>query len=491
MIAGAHQPRRPSTGASSQSRTILSIRDLSKLRARASALGEQPSNLALERKNRLKKLSEEHTTKFPDTLNAMRERKQNFIRDKKQREEDARKEIDRQEAEYQKKLRSDIIKKAEQAFFNQTDRMKLMASKQAIAETIFERQKQVAEKTAREEKGKAEAAKYHELIMEKVRLGDLEEKEKEEQRKLKIAEIAQARKMQLEEVQKQREKEAAEAHAIGVASRARAQELVAEEEQAQIEKQRRVEKMNEDMILANEKNLEIRHHLEEAEAREAAKLDREVEKVRSRKNAQKSREIGMREEKQKQRDRLIEVAIQRLSMAQKGADERLSNQIAEKQAAEDAVAEAKKNKAEKIKREIDESRHEMIQNRFSQYLRDQEENKELLKVSKVKWAAALQEEQDKERARKEENDRIKLMQKEEGVMKARRKVQDRVDSIAREKLVLAQLGEREDNRFKEAVVSQIESNVERGMITHPLLPLLELEAVRLLPARRKSGPLIN
>ena len=106
----------------------------------------RPVDYAVERKKRLKALSKEKTNRFPDTLEAMRDRKQNFIKMKKEAEEEARRQIDREEAKFQRDQRNNIIKKAEEAFFNQTDRMKLLLSRQAIAETIHERKKQIEER---------------------------------------------------------------------------------------------------------------------------------------------------------------------------------------------------------------------------------------------------------------------------------------------------------------------------------------------------------
>ena len=146
MIAGQHMPRRPSTGASSHSRNIMSLRDLGRIRQRASEVDVRPVDYAVERKKRLKALSKEKTNRFPDTLEAMRDRKQNFIKMKKEAEEEARRQIDREEAKFQRDQRNNIIKKAEEAFFNQTDRMKLLLSRQAIAETIHERKKQIEER---------------------------------------------------------------------------------------------------------------------------------------------------------------------------------------------------------------------------------------------------------------------------------------------------------------------------------------------------------
>ena len=175
MIAGQHMPRRPSTGASSQSRNIMSLRDLGRIKQRASEVDVRPINYAIERKKRLKALSKEKTARFPDTLEAMRDRKQNFIKMKKEAEEEARREIDREEARFQREQRNNIIKKAEEAFFNQTDRMKLLLSRQAIAETIHERKKQIEERKVREQAEREEAAKYHVYTMEKVARGIEEE----------------------------------------------------------------------------------------------------------------------------------------------------------------------------------------------------------------------------------------------------------------------------------------------------------------------------
>ena len=57
------------------------------------------------RRAELKHLSQERLKHWPNTLEAMRKKKENYMRDKRDQEENARREVDRQEAEIRKQVR--------------------------------------------------------------------------------------------------------------------------------------------------------------------------------------------------------------------------------------------------------------------------------------------------------------------------------------------------------------------------------------------------
>merc|ERR1711871_1691993 len=181
------------------------------------------SNYATEKKKILKELSDEKTKRFPDTLEAIRDRKAQFVKLKKQEAEDKRKAIDKEELEYQKSHRNSILKNAESYFFKQTDRMKLLQSKQTLIETVNERKSQIEEKNIKKQIEKDEAAKYHEFIISQVRQGEEEEKKKLLKQQNLIIDLKIAREEQIQEITERRAIEAAEAKAIGEASRRKAE----------------------------------------------------------------------------------------------------------------------------------------------------------------------------------------------------------------------------------------------------------------------------
>merc|ERR1711871_1658882 len=185
-----------------------------------------------------KKLSNERLKHWPNTLEAMRKRKENFIRDKRDKEENDRREVDRQEAEIRKQSRMQTIKRANDMLYEQTDKMKMLRSQMAYADAIAYRKVQVQEKSERIEAEKREAAKYHQFILDNCKRLEKIEIQKVEDREKVTEELKKFRSEQIAEVMSKRLAEIAENEAIGVAMRRRAEEQVIEAAKEMEEKER-------------------------------------------------------------------------------------------------------------------------------------------------------------------------------------------------------------------------------------------------------------
>lgn len=72
---------------------VLSRSEIERMK---SSLAPPPSTDKSLRKNELKKISEERQQHWPNTLEAMRKKKESFVKDREEKEELKRQEIDRQ-----------------------------------------------------------------------------------------------------------------------------------------------------------------------------------------------------------------------------------------------------------------------------------------------------------------------------------------------------------------------------------------------------------
>ena len=92
---------------------------------------------------KLKVLSDQRVEHWPNTLAAQRKAKLDWKKEGEEKEENERRVIDQQEAELQRKLRVDRIKKANQQMYEQTDKMKFLRSQQLYTDVIADREDQV------------------------------------------------------------------------------------------------------------------------------------------------------------------------------------------------------------------------------------------------------------------------------------------------------------------------------------------------------------
>eukprot|EP01035_Chromulina_nebulosa_P017737 gene17737-23332_t len=101
---------------------VISQSELERIR---NSLKEEQINIDQQsKKNKLKNLSNERVKHWPNTLEAMRKKKETFLKDKLEQEELVRQEIDKQEAEHRKKERLETIKRANDLLYEQRDKMK-------------------------------------------------------------------------------------------------------------------------------------------------------------------------------------------------------------------------------------------------------------------------------------------------------------------------------------------------------------------------------
>lgn len=91
------------------------------------------------RRQEIRLKSQQRTAKWSNTLEAMRQKKDRWKKDKEECEEEARRKIDEDEARLQREARTKQIERANALLYEQTDRMKTLRSKQLLADVVHVR----------------------------------------------------------------------------------------------------------------------------------------------------------------------------------------------------------------------------------------------------------------------------------------------------------------------------------------------------------------
>lgn len=440
------------------------------------------NDYASRRKEELKKLSSDRYKHWPNTLDALREKKLNFVAEKAKNEELARQEVDRQEADLRRKKRLELIQRANDLMYDQTDKMKGLKGAKLYAEVVQTRGNQVVEKQRRKEAEKVWNHQFHENILELVAKGNANDIIKEEKNAAKIEVIKKQRREQVEEVRSKRAEEEAEAKAIGEAMKFRAKEQVEEELQRQIEKQKRIAENNVNTLLANERIKQVRAELAEKEREADAIREGEKEEIEGRKKALKALEIRRFEKKQETRQKMIDRAVKLLA-EQKATGAALEmKQADEIRAKEDGIIAAKAAKREAERIAIKVSREEQVKAKRDKLERQWDEEDRLVKAQREKSAREEQAEQDKLARERENIARLKAIQYSDAAKKQKREVEERLISIEEAKL-LQDVGNQDDSKFAEICKSEILRFTREGKPTYTLLKALEQTQPALLPAK--------
>jgi hypothetical protein len=469
---------------------VVSVKQLAQIRRRATrnadALSdslEQATLREMKRKERLKGMSRAHTEKFPNTLEATRLKKNAALRTRLEDEENARKEIDRQEAEYQRQERKKKIQRAKDMLYDQTDRMKILRSKRLYCNVLHTRKEQIEGKMNSAEKEKELENKYHSRTMADVEKWKEEESAVIVRRNEAIDRMKADRKQQVDEILAARAKEEAEAIAIGVSLRARAEEDASMEALSKVEKQKLIALKAEENLRSNAKLLLVKEHQKIENEKYEQRLAGELQEIERRNNKQKALDKERIEKAHKARQKMIDDAVQQLSKVEQANRELFDRQVAEREAKMAKEEADKRSKKEKLWKEIVQSRAEQLADKKSKTLVEWEENQSLAETQKKLKEQQDIKEAEKEKRKQEFNDKIKLAQLAEAQQKAKKKIDDRVVKITTDKLMFANEGE-DDAKFLGIVKQDIKINLEQKKPVYPLLTMLDFKPPEIIPAIR-------
>ena len=440
------------------------------------------------KKELLRQRSQEKMKSWPNTLDALRKKKERFVIEREEREEKERQEVDRLEAEHNRKARLATLDRANDMLFRQSDKMKMLKSQLAYSDALHTRKFQIQDKVEAAQKIKLEDERFHKIKMEKVRQDEEQEKAKDARRKQVIEEVKISRKEQLDDVYARRQAEADEAHAIGEAMRKQAKEQLQEEIKREEDRQIYIAKANADLVVANEKFKAIKAQVKQREADEMAQREGEVAEIEARKQARKDLAKRRFDAKQMTRQKIIDKAVELLAAKQNSEDSIQQKQAAEARAKTDAADAAKEAKRAKLWEEIVKSRSEMTERKLQQYYKDVENEKEMSKNWRQLTVDAEAKDLDKQRLAHEECLKIKQIQKAEAIAKARKKVADKLADREESRIRMGG-GDAMEKKFGDTTREYIRQYAAEGKPIYPLLRALEIQQPPLLPAlTKKVGP---
>lgn len=460
--------------------TILSSKDLARIKA--SILPPVENKNAQDKKERLKKMSDDRMKNWPNTLEAMRKKKENYIKDKEDKAELKRQEIDREEASLKRQERLVTIKKANDLLYEQTDRMKYLKSQIMYAEALHTRKSQEDHRKNQWKEELAIESKYHQLTLEKVRKGEEEEKAKELKKFQQMEEIKQTRREQLADNKARREAIKKAEWEEGQKMKEEAKLRLEQDLKDQEEKQKMIIENNYRSLEASKKDQILKKEIKESEAKALASRDAEVWVIEKRKNDIKRRKDEMFHEMQQTRQVLIDKAVEHLKTQNISHNALMNKQAEEIKAREDQKF---ADKEEKARREWEET----VLSRTAQLERKAREDREKAEIDNklaAKWKReneeAIQAEKDKQQRARDAQTKIKLEQLEEGKIRKNKNELERQQEIEQYKYLMS-LASSNDERFTETVKQEIAKNVRAGKPVYTLLKALEFTQPPLLAAK--------
>mmetsp|Transcript_9949 Transcript_9949/g.13009 ORF Transcript_9949/g.13009 Transcript_9949/m.13009 type:complete len:467 (-) Transcript_9949:233-1633(-) len=288
------------------------------------------------RRRELKARSDNRVTKWPNTLEANRKHKENWKIEKEEKAEKERQEIDRQEAELQKQIRLETIRKANEVLYQQTDRMKLLRSRMLLADVVQDREIQKQEKAMKKQYEKELEQQHHEEMMKQMKLAEDRELEQILKQKKKAKHVQQDQQEQLEEYKSKYIKSLMEEKEEGVRLRQKVEADFLEEADRLQSAKSKARKAAEEMLKSNEQFYMEKQRIKEREREYEIECDNHQNERLKKAEARKALEKKRFDERQAQRQRMIDRATAELEAQKNMEEERLIKAQMDLQASEDA-----------------------------------------------------------------------------------------------------------------------------------------------------------
>lgn len=358
----------------------------------------------------------------------------------------------------------------------------MLRSQMLYADVISTRFQQIDLKQAKKEQEKAEEVKHHEDLLKRVKKLEEAEKEKLSKTKALVTDIKVARFEQLEEVRRKKEEEEKKVREDGLLMKERAQQLLEEELRNFDQKKKLSAESNKQMQKTNADLKRIRQEMQEKERLAEAARDEQIRLSDQQKVALKRLEKERFEKTQTTRQKLIDRAVEQLSLKVNNESKVLNQQQVELKDKEDRDIAAKAMKLEKDYAEVVASRTSQLKTKQEQIERARAEDAAIaMKARRDNEEGILR---DREKAIRERQAvvSIKTEQKVIGDAVNRKKIEDRQREIEQTRF-LQSIDVSGEQKFTDMCKTEIEKNVQQGKPVYTLLRALEYTCPPLLAAK--------
>lgn len=458
--------------------TTISRSELERMRALT-----RPDEItdAESRRRRLKALSDDKVKNWPNTIHAMRLKKENWKQERMIEEEKQRCEVDREEAELAKAKRLMAISRANAMMYEQTDKMKNLRSQQMYSDVLYDREEQVREKTVMSSWEREKERAYHLDVVRQVAEGDSREAREAAARERKERVIAESQRGQLGEFRESYLERLRSEKREGELVRVKAERDLEEEKSACEERALKARYDVSEMQSANARlrSLKAEHALEEQKEEVARKVGlatkEHVAKERVRLEKQRF------EARQQTKQRLIDTASVALATKTDADAERLETQVDAMRQKEDDLELVKQANQRAQKRAIDVSRQQQLEARSADRARDERDVADRVTVWRVKNAEIEAEERGDRDARHRKQREIRQDQESCIQRHERDRKREHGDKLRDERAQLL-CAKQDDDRFKQVADVEINKATDQGKPTFMLHKAKNAKDLTIMPA---------
>jgi hypothetical protein len=393
------------TGPNNKNTVVLTIDELQRIKDSCSMMSATKNKFdKTQARMTLHDQSQNRVKHWPNTIQAMRKKKDDSRIKRLEEEEISRRKIEAEEEELQMELRNKTIGSANKAIYESQDRVKAFKSKMMMCDMIEERQQQ-----AKLTKRKAKMAQTIDKQWEELEIAQLVEQDEktravlEKEYKKKIQNADDINK-QVDDFRNTYIKKLQEEMLEGELLKRQVEEDCDRERQKELARIMKGKKLQEDQRVANEHIKSIAEQARLKELEEDKKIE-EFGKKKSRLDELKKEKIEQKfREKQIERQRLIDRQMEYLKNKVSNEDRILNKQVDEAEEKATRLFEENEKRKEATKLAIERSRHQQIVRKKAELdseKKEEEEFKEYWKIrnQELQEAEAYEREEDRLRSK--------------------------------------------------------------------------------------------
>jgi len=455
-------------------------------RMKASVLPSTENISSLLRKADLKQKSENRLKNWPNTLDALRKKKESFLKDREEQDEQRRQEIDKEEAAIRGAARTESIRKANELLYEQTDKMKMLRSQQLYADVIDTRYHQIDEKERKKKEQNEFEKGFHLTLLEQIKKGEEDEVSKANFRKQQVNIVKLTRQQQLDEVNRKKQAELQLNLETGLRMKEEAKKRLEEDIVDKDLKQKKIKEGNLNALAANKELKLMKEDILAKEKIDEINRIEEKEVIENRKKNLKDLEKTRFDKAQITRQKMIEAAMKKLSEVQNKEEEILNKQADEIRDREDKQHDIKQLKTKQNWDSIVETRTKQILSK-SEIEKKKKEDDEIIAKKLILKSIKDTEIETLQQKEKRSNDiLLKKQLHQEAEEKRKKKEIEKILEIQERKLLIA--ANNDDTLFRDICKKEIQHNVEVGKPVYTLLKALEFKPTDLMQAKLIKQP---
>ncbi|XP_062908265.1 cilia- and flagella- associated protein 210 [Mobula hypostoma] len=412
--------------------------------------------------------SKEITKHWTNTIAGHRQKRLDAGKQRKEKEEEDRRQIDLEEAKYMEQKRKENLERAETLLFYQTDRVKGFNAALMLTETLKEREAQIELNRKREHFLKSQEKQFvEEMQRQRYTIEDTEYQNmlKQKERRKALSDFHQQQIKEHEQLRKQeKQQDIMEGREIKKLAQLYKWELSKIEELKKQEKyNNKISHMahveNNNIIKALEKQKE---ELQDEDIRLYVLAKQKMMKLR------KERQAEIDKEKEDQRNRMLKIISEQMREEARDETDRIKKAAAEKEAAREMEI---KKKVEKLVADVKAIEEHRIMTLKEHEEKEKEEKLQAIETFHAKLEADYMH-NEKERKKKlknlEEGRNIQSFLVEQMAEKKAKTLSERADELEHEQKTLALL-EVEKKKFEKYAQEVINTASKKGQNVYPLL----------------------